>query len=419
MVPNTPRLAGPYDGNDSATSFPFAFKIFEAADLQVVLLDSLDTESSLTLDSDYTVTMNADQDANPGGTVTYPVSGSPLATGERLTIRGLLEIEQQTDITNLGGFYPQIYEDALDRLTMLVAQVNEDLDRTVRVPVSLADVDTNLPIPVAGSALIWNEDGTAIVNGVPTESLVALSSFMSNVIQAADAAEVRSDIGAAADADVVKLTGDQTIADVKTFTSSPVIPNGAAAQNPVSKAQLDAETAARTAAIAAAVLPSTLAPTLFVGSASVSLSGSNVDFTAIPSWVKRVTITLSGASTNGTVVPFIQLGTGAGPTWDTTSTYKGSGFGGSTGSSPGVNLNTSGFNLKFSSGAAEVWHATVILTRHDSASNTWSLLTVGSNETAVWTAGGGSKALSAPLTSVRLSCGANTFDAGTASIAWE
>jgi len=203
MVPNTPRIAGPYDGNGSATSFPFAFKVFTRSDLQIVRLSALDVESTLVLDSDYTVALNADQDANPGGTVTYPISGSPLATGERLTIRGALEIEQQTDLTNQGGFYPQTYEDALDRLTMLVAQVSEENDRAVRVPVSLADVDTALPIPVAGAALVWNEDGTAIVNGVPTESLVALSGYMANVIQAADAAEVLGDLGVSAFAQTI------------------------------------------------------------------------------------------------------------------------------------------------------------------------------------------------------------------------
>ena len=418
-VSAAPALAGPFDGNNVATTFPFDFKIFAESDLRVVLRDALTAEYLLTLGVDYSVSMNPDQNADPGGSITYPLSGSPLATGERLTITTDLELSQQTVFTNLGKFFPATVEDTFDRLTMLLRQIQAESARAIRVPVSLSDVLTDLPTPVRGAGLVWNEDGTALVNGIPSESLVAISSFMANVIQAVDAAEARSDIGAAADTAVVKLTGAQTVAGVKTFSDKPIIPDATAAQNPVSKAQLDAETAARTAAIAAAVLPSTLAPTLFVGSASVSLSGSNVDFTAIPSWVKRVTITLSGASTNGTVVPFIQLGTGAGPTWDTTSTYKGSGFGGSSGASPGVNLNTSGFNLKFSTGAAEVWHATIILTRHDSASNTWSLLSVGSNETAVWTAGGGSKALSAPLTSVRLSCGANSFDAGTASVVWE
>lgn len=243
-VSAAPALAGPFDGNDAATSFPFDFKIFAESDLRVVLRDALTAEYLLTLDVDYSVSMNPDQNADPGGTITYPLSGSPLATGERLTVTTDLELSQQTVFTNLGKFFPATVEDTFDRLTMLLRQIQAEIVRAIRVPVSLSDVLTDLPTPVAGAALVWNEDGTALVNGIPTESLIAISSFMANVIQAVDAAEARSDIGAAADADVVKKTGDQTIADIKTFSSSPVIPDGAAAQNPISKAQFDAAVAA-------------------------------------------------------------------------------------------------------------------------------------------------------------------------------
>lgn len=239
-VSAVPALAGPFDGNDAATSFPFDFKIFDESDLRVVLRDALTAEYLLTLDVDYSVSMNPDQNADPGGTITYPLSGSPLATGERLTVTTDLELSQQTVFTNLGKFFPATVEDTFDRVTMLLRQIQAESVRAIRVPVSLSDVLTDLPTPVPGAGLVWNEDGTAIVNGIPTESLIAISSFMANVIQAVDPAEARSDIGAAADADVVKKTGDQTIAGVKTFSSSPVIPDATAAQNPVSKAQLDA-----------------------------------------------------------------------------------------------------------------------------------------------------------------------------------
>lgn len=247
-VSAAPALAGPFDGNDVATTFPFDFKIFAESDLRVVLRDALSAEYLLTLGVDYSVSMNPDQNADPGGSITYPLSGPPLATGERLTVTTDLELSQQTVFTNLGKFFPATVEDTFDRVVMLLRQIHAENDRALRVPVSLSGVGTDLPAPVAGAALVWNDDGTALVNGVPTESLIAISSFMANVIQAVDAAEARSGIGAAADAEVVKLTGAQTVAGVKTFSSSPVIPDGTAAQNPVSKAQLDAEAVARAAA---------------------------------------------------------------------------------------------------------------------------------------------------------------------------
>jgi hypothetical protein len=59
-----------------------------------------------------------------------------------------------------------------------------------------------------------------------------------------NAADARAALGAAADADVLKLSGAQTVSGVKTFSDRPIIPDATAAQNPVSKAQLDAATAA-------------------------------------------------------------------------------------------------------------------------------------------------------------------------------
>lgn len=409
-VSAAPALAGPFDGNDAATSFPFDFKIFAESDLRVVLRDALTAEYLLTLDVDYSVSMNPDQNADPGGAITYPLSGSPLATGERLTVTTDLELSQQTVFTNLGKFFPATVEDTFDRLTMLLRQIQAESVRAIRVPVSLSDVLTDLPTPVAGAALVWNEDGTALVNGVPTESLIAISSFMVNVIQAVDAAEARSDIGAAADAEVVKLTGDQTIAGVKTFSSAPVIPNAAAAQNPVSKAQLDAETAARTAAIADAVLPATLAPTLLVRGAAATLTSSGVDFTGIPSWFKRIVIPIAGLSLDGTGLPVLLLGTEDG--WET-SGYLGGVVTGSSGAPPGASNNTSAFKLKDSNLAAQVWHGTVMLV--NLTGNVWSMLCVGHNETVVWTMAAGSKTLAKPLTQIRLSAtAANNYDGGTA-----
>jgi len=310
-VTAAPRLAGPYDGNDVADTFAFDFKIFTTADLQVTYLSTLAVESTLTLDVDYSVSMNEDQDNNPGGSIT--LTAGALATGARLTITGGLEVQQETDLTNLGGLYPQVIEDAIDRAVMLIGQIRAEIVRSLRVPASLSDIDTDLPVPVAGAALIWNETGDAIVNGVAASGLVGLSSFMANVIQAADAAEARGDIGAVGAADVVLLSGAQTIADVKTFSNEPVVPDATVATSPVRKSALDAETAARTAAIAAAVAPATLAPTLSVYRAAVaSTSGSTVEFGTIPSWASEIWFSFSGVSTSGSAVSYFQLGTAGG-----------------------------------------------------------------------------------------------------------
>ena len=50
---------------------------------------------------------------------------------------------------------------------------------------------------------------------------------------------------------------------------------------------------------------------LVLGTAQNSTSGTSIDFTGIPSWVKRVTVMFNGVSTSGTSAPQIQIGSGA------------------------------------------------------------------------------------------------------------
>jgi len=135
-VAHTPRRAGSYAGNGVNTQFPFAFKVFAKNDVQVVFTDVAKRETVLVMDSQYTVTLNNDQDNAPGGVVTYPVAGAPLAAGELLNILSVLPYEQPTDIQNQGGFYPQVIEDALDRGVIHVQQLAEGLSRAVKLPVS-------------------------------------------------------------------------------------------------------------------------------------------------------------------------------------------------------------------------------------------------------------------------------------------
>ena len=128
------RKAGPYDGNDVTTSFPFSFKVFSADDVVVVLTNPAGIETTLTgSGTDYSVTLNADQDTAPGGTVNKV---SALATDYLLTITSSVPNLQPLDLTNQGGFYPKVINAALDRLTILAQQNAEQIGRSVKVPIS-------------------------------------------------------------------------------------------------------------------------------------------------------------------------------------------------------------------------------------------------------------------------------------------
>lgn len=162
-VPASTRKAGPYTGNGVTTVFAFTFKVFAKTDVQVVVTDSTGTPTTLVLDSDYSLVLNVDQDATPGGSITYPIIGSPLPAISTLTMIGAMTVDQLLDITNGGRFLPQVVENAYDKLTIIAQQQQEVLGRTLRAAVG---TNLNLVFPAASSGkfIRWRTDLTGLEN---------------------------------------------------------------------------------------------------------------------------------------------------------------------------------------------------------------------------------------------------------------
>lgn len=160
------RTAGPFIGDGLTDTFPFAFKVFAAADLLVVKLDeTTNTESTLTLTTDYTVTLNANQDANPGGSVT--LVGGALPADYTVTVTSEIEFLQPTDLTNQGGFYPKVISNALDRLTILLQQLLTMINRGIKFPLSDGATGGELPPRAvrANKFLTFDDNGDPTVDG--------------------------------------------------------------------------------------------------------------------------------------------------------------------------------------------------------------------------------------------------------------
>jgi hypothetical protein len=150
------------------------------------------------------------------------------------------------------------------------------------------------------------------------------------------------------------------------------------------------------------------------GTAVASTSGTSIDFTGIPSWVKRVTVMLSGVSTNGTSNLLFQIGSGSVTTSGYASRvtyFQGATLGGANSSAGFVSANWAAANTQ--SGAITL---TLL------GSNTWVatgyLADSGSNASAT---GGTSPALGGALDRVRITTvlGTDTFDAGSVNIMYE
>ncbi|MFZ8932512.1 MAG: hypothetical protein ACO2ZP_01255 [Bacteriovoracaceae bacterium] len=131
MTISSENRANLYTGNDSTTVFPFTYKIFDESHLEVITLDTATSvETVLTLNVDYTVSGIG---ADGGGTITYPISGDPLASGDKLYITRTVPLTQLKDLLNQGGFYAETHEEVFDYLTMIALQLQEQLDRTPKV----------------------------------------------------------------------------------------------------------------------------------------------------------------------------------------------------------------------------------------------------------------------------------------------
>lgn len=124
-----------YDGNDVTTDFSFPYKFNADADLVVVLTDSADVDTVQTITTHYTVA-GAGNDA--GGTVTML---SAPETGETLTIYRLVDVVQETDLSNQGAYFLESLEDALDYLVMVSQQQQEEIDRCVKSDIVTGETD--------------------------------------------------------------------------------------------------------------------------------------------------------------------------------------------------------------------------------------------------------------------------------------
>jgi hypothetical protein len=153
---------------------------------------------------------------------------------------------------------------------------------------------------------------------------------------------------------------------------------------------------------------------LVSGTAQASTSGTSIDFTGIPSWVKRVTVMFQGVSLSGTNDFLFQLGDSGGiENTGYLSAYTQ--FGAST---LGTANSTSGF-LFAGGGATRLNHGTIQFT--NLTGNVWTAFGGSADETGARTCfAAGSKTLSATLDRVRITAsGADTFDAGTINIMYE
>ena len=150
------------------------------------------------------------------------------------------------------------------------------------------------------------------------------------------------------------------------------------------------------------------------GTAQASTSGTSIDFTGLPSWVKRITVLFKAVSTNGSSPVMVQLGDAGG--------IETTGYSGSVDfvedNAAGTTFST-GFNIDRTLSASDLrtGQMTIVLF----GSNNWNETSLISTTLTTLCIGAGDKTLSDTLDRIRITTvnGTDAFDAGSINILYE
>lgn len=159
MTISTPESIIVHNGNGVTLAFAVPFRFLVNTDLTVTLRSTAGIDSTLVLNTNYTLT-GADNDK--GGTLTMVVA--PVV-GERLVIERIVRITQETDYPEGGNFPADAHERALDKLTMIAHQLRSRTDRSLRAPIG--EVVAELPSAAQRANTIQGYDS----QGNPTAAI--------------------------------------------------------------------------------------------------------------------------------------------------------------------------------------------------------------------------------------------------------
>jgi len=153
------------------------------------------------------------------------------------------------------------------------------------------------------------------------------------------------------------------------------------------------------------------------GTSVATTSGTSIDFTSIPSWVKRVTVMLNGVSTSGTSVPILQIGSGS----ITTTGYLSYGVLANAPNGVDGNSSTSGFLLVGANANNTYYGVFSVFAFSGFIYLANAVAAMRSSTINAATITGGNVTLSGALDRVRLTTtnGTDTFDAGSVNILYE
>lgn len=172
-----------YSGNASTTAFAYTFKITASTDLKVYIRSSAGVE---TLKAEGTGSANygvSGVGESTGGNVTFVTAP---ASGETVVILRDTPKTQATDYTENDPFPADSHEAALDKVTVITQEMQEELDRTLKVSrtssITTPEI-TDSASDRAGKLLGFSSDGNTLESTTGRVSSVSVSAVAAGGLQ--------------------------------------------------------------------------------------------------------------------------------------------------------------------------------------------------------------------------------------------
>jgi hypothetical protein len=280
MTVSSTTVKNSYSGDGSNDTFVYGFKIFASSDLQVIIRSATGTETTKTLTTDYTVTGVG---TASGGNVVFEAAAIPTATETVVLIRNVPQTQAIDYIAN-DPFPAETHEEGLDRATMTIQQMQEEINRSIKLSKTNTMTSTEFTVAAADRAnkiLAFDSTGEISVTQElgtykGTDTTVTTEAYVQrDIVKSTSAAELNNVYICVANSVVGDLLTDTDHFDLLVDAYS-AASSAAAAASSATDAET-AQTAAETAQTAAELAETNAATSESNAATSASAAAASAD----------------------------------------------------------------------------------------------------------------------------------------------